>query len=265
MLARSRLDLVPIVPLLVIAALCAPAWAQIHGVPPSVTSFGFGGSNNPAPGIPASVTSLGANGYGDGPFVFGGNCCFGPNFGLNFGPNLGPNFAPAHPPLFDRRREHHHHEFPVGTMMPVYVPYPVPVPYAGGEASNDEDTDVDSSYSRAAPPMYERGSWSPDAATAREVDNRSASATKTSSAPVVHEPPPPTVAQPSTVLVFKDGHKSEVENYAIVGDTLFDFSDGRTHKIQLANLDLAATQKANEDQGVDFQLPAQKAKDSKSK
>ena len=65
------------------------------------------------------------------------------------------------------------------------------------------------------------------------------------------------VAQPSTVLVFKDGHKAEVENYAIVGTTLFDFGgEGRTRKIRLADLDLTATQKVNDERGVDFHVPA---------
>ncbi len=63
-------------------------------------------------------------------------------------------------------------------------------------------------------------------------------------------------AQPPTVLVFKDGHQSDVLNYAIVGDTLFDFADGRTRKILLADLDLKATQKANDDRGVDFAVPS---------
>ncbi|MGA7629450.1 MAG: hypothetical protein WCB11_01705, partial [Terriglobales bacterium] len=62
--------------------------------------------------------------------------------------------------------------------------------------------------------------------------------------------------QPSTTLVFKDGHQSDVINYAIVGDTLFEFAEGRTRKILLAELDLPATQKANDDRGVDFQIPA---------
>jgi hypothetical protein len=57
------------------------------------------------------------------------------------------------------------------------------------------------------------------------------------------------------VLIFKDGHRSDVLNYAIAGDTLFDFSAGRTHKIPLSDLDLPATHKANDDRGVDFQIP----------
>jgi hypothetical protein len=63
------------------------------------------------------------------------------------------------------------------------------------------------------------------------------------------------VAQPTTVLIFKDGHRSEVVNYAIVGDTLFDFSGDRTHKIPIADLDVAATQKVNDASGVEFNLP----------
>ena len=66
----------------------------------------------------------------------------------------------------------------------------------------------------------------------------------------------PVTAQPSTVLVFKDGHQSDVLNYAIVGDTLFDLGAGRTRKILLADLDLPATHKANDERGVDFQIPA---------
>ena len=61
---------------------------------------------------------------------------------------------------------------------------------------------------------------------------------------------------PNTVLVFRDQHKQEVSNYAIVGQTLYNFAPRHTQKIPLADLDLAATTKANEDQGVDFRVPS---------
>jgi hypothetical protein len=53
-----------------------------------------------------------------------------------------------------------------------------------------------------------------------------------------------------------------VLNYAIVGDTLFDFdlADGRTRKILVSDLDLPATRKANDERGVDFQIPASTAR-----
>jgi hypothetical protein len=60
---------------------------------------------------------------------------------------------------------------------------------------------------------------------------------------------------PATVLVFRDQHKQDVQNYAIVGQTLWSFAASRTQKIPLADLDLPATVKANDDRGVDFRVP----------
>jgi hypothetical protein len=57
------------------------------------------------------------------------------------------------------------------------------------------------------------------------------------------------------VLVFTDKHTQEVENYAIVGQTLWVFSELRATKIPLSSLDLDATTKANEERGVDFHVP----------
>jgi hypothetical protein len=61
---------------------------------------------------------------------------------------------------------------------------------------------------------------------------------------------------PATVLVFRDQHQQEVRNYAIVGQTLWNFSPQHTQKIPLADLDLVATIKANDDQGITFRIPA---------
>jgi hypothetical protein len=61
---------------------------------------------------------------------------------------------------------------------------------------------------------------------------------------------------PPTVLVFRDQHREEIRNYAIVGETLWNFTGQRTKKIPLSDLDLAATVKANDDRGVTFTVPA---------
>ena len=61
---------------------------------------------------------------------------------------------------------------------------------------------------------------------------------------------------PATVLVYRDQHKEEVSNYAIVGQTLWSFSAPRTKKIPLSDLDIVATQKANDDRGLTFNVPA---------
>ena len=60
---------------------------------------------------------------------------------------------------------------------------------------------------------------------------------------------------PATVLVFRDQHQNEIQNYAIVGQTLFDLTPGHSRKVALADLDLEATQKQNDDRGVSFQIP----------
>jgi hypothetical protein len=74
-------------------------------------------------------------------------------------------------------------------------------------------------------------------------------------------PPPPrqeasSTAVPATVLVFRDQRKQEVQNYAIVGQTLWIFSPERTQKIPLADVDIDATQKANDARGIDFRVPS---------
>jgi hypothetical protein len=212
-------------------AASLPVHAQVNGVPPSVTSIGFGGHNNLAPGVRPSVTSLGSNGSANNWPVFG-SCC------ANF-------FWPANlnPPLSSgRHRQRHgkdHADFLVGVSEPVYIPYALPDAQETDQEADDDSPDVDYVHSPGPPRRN---------AAAKRAGDRD-SAPQADAAEFVD-------AQPPTVLVFKDGHHSDVLNYAIVGDTLFDFSAGRTRKILLADLDLPATHKANDDRGVDFEIPA---------
>jgi len=227
-------------------AACLPVRAQINGVPPSVTSIGFGGRL--INGVRPSVTSLGPNGSLPllglppvGPSFFEG-CCSSFFFPAN-------PLAPQNP-----TRRHRDLKDPsilaVGVVEPVYIPYAAP----DGEESDDAPE---------ADAVHAPGARNPDRPSRRAEDrDASDSAPRADTAarpedPVATEPP---VTQPPTVLIFKDGHKSDVVNYAIVGDTLFDFGEGRTHKILLADLDLPATHKANDDRGVDFQIPATNAR-----
>lgn len=60
---------------------------------------------------------------------------------------------------------------------------------------------------------------------------------------------------PSTVFVFKDGHRVETRNFAIMGQTLYDFSSSGLQKLQMSDLDRAATLKANDDRGLTVKLP----------
>lgn len=63
---------------------------------------------------------------------------------------------------------------------------------------------------------------------------------------------------PTTLLVYRDGHQMEVQDYAIQGKTLWVFADQRTRQVPLADLDLAATHRINVERGVDFDTPAVK-------
>lgn len=60
---------------------------------------------------------------------------------------------------------------------------------------------------------------------------------------------------PATVFIFKDGHQLETKNYAIMGQTLYDLSGSSVKKVPLNDLDSAATQKANDDRGIQVKLP----------
>jgi hypothetical protein len=74
-------------------------------------------------------------------------------------------------------------------------------------------------------------------------------------APPAPREPERTVAAVPTVLIFRDQHQQEVENYAIVGQTVWVFAPQHTQKIPLTELDLPATTKANDYRGVDFRVP----------
>ena len=74
---------------------------------------------------------------------------------------------------------------------------------------------------------------------------------------------PPTAPAPaaveekplSTVLVYRDGHQREVQDYALLGQTLWVFAGQTTRRISLADLDLEATKRLNDERGVDFVAP----------
>ena len=66
---------------------------------------------------------------------------------------------------------------------------------------------------------------------------------------------------PPALLVFRDGRRQEVSSYAIIGPALYAsgsyWTTGYwTQKILLADLDLPATVRANQERGVQFVLPA---------
>lgn len=246
------------------ATVCA---AQSRGVPASVTSFGFGGNPNAAPGVPAGVTSVGPRG-------FGSPCC-----GTRF---VTPGAMP-HPHDGGTGRGHNNgNNFYGGGYgyIPIYTYgyYPGYSPVI--VAQQEEETSADAQETDEAGPTslehrgprrhsaeeaYDRGyeegkAAAEDSHASREERpaRKAAEGSQDKHDQKAAEAPAPAV-EVKTVLVYKDGHKEEVANYAIVGDHLFDFTTGR-RKVALADLDLPATTKANDERGVDFQLPTVRAK-----
>jgi hypothetical protein len=57
------------------------------------------------------------------------------------------------------------------------------------------------------------------------------------------------------VLVFLDKRIQEVKSYAVANEMLVVLDGNRTKKFPLADIDLAATMKLNDERGVDFQVP----------
>ena len=139
-----------------------------------------------------------------------------------------------------------------GTAYYPYV-YALPLPYAldVSAADNDNNNNDDDADYQGGPTIFDRRGSGSDSYIPPSSDgpaHTSTDATDTADAT-------PELPQPLTTLVFKDGHQLEVNNYAIVSQTLYDLTPGHPRKIALADLDLVATQRQNDDHGVVFQIP----------
>ena len=241
------------------AALTAPLYAQIRGIPPSVTSIGSGGTPM-TPGIGASVTSLGPAGLVD---RFGGTTVLTSVPGTQPPPvrpvhNVIPFFWPA---IYQPQ--------PQPSVVVVQSPPPVVVVV---------ERDPDDNRDRREPLVLE---WkgdkyvrvsgeekSDEEGTAEDADRTSdRKPAKKTSRKVARRPAEPLADSasqrdraaepeaPATVLVFLDGRRKDVKNYAIVAEFFYDLSDRLPKKILLADLNLDATIAANEERGIDFRLP----------
>ncbi|HMK23921.1 MAG TPA: hypothetical protein VK466_16425 [Terriglobales bacterium] len=90
-------------------------------------------------------------------------------------------------------------------------------------------------------------------------NSKKVTASSGSKRPAMPATPPSTLGAeeptPTTVLVFHDGHRMEARNYAIVGQTLWIYTQDESQKVPLSELDVAATKNANSDRGIIFQMP----------
>lgn len=162
---------------------------------------------------------------------------------------------------FKNGRRHHHG-------VPSFSPYPY-YGYGYGYGGVYIDSGDYSNYANpngggAFTPGYEAPEEQPPVQVIVMPAQAAPAASSYASAANQPQNPPPPQAQPErtspentvpTVLVFKDGHQQDVQNYAIVGQNLYVVESFTSKKIPLSELDLKATEKANEERGVEFVLP----------
>lgn len=252
--------------LFVVVFFAASALGQIHGVPASVTSIT---PSNRTPGVGASVTSLGPWGYSPTPVPQGGwgnanrfnNLPYQPPMSYRncFGGGL--VCAPSVSGSFHNGRGHHGHfrnygggyYYPYGGYS--YAPtYPVyTMDYGTGTYAEDYQP-AEPEPEPPAPTIFERRPTTRP--YAREEQRRDDAYGE----PSQRESRPSGVTsvglEETTTLVYRDGRKFDIHNYAIVGDSIFNFDGTGPFKTQLAELDVPATIKLNEQNGVIFKLPS---------
>jgi hypothetical protein len=141
-----------------------------------------------------------------------------------------------------------------------YYPYvyAVPMPYDTDVLDNGASDDNDPNY-QGGPTVFDRRGAGPYSyippGYESPAESNSGQAQTEDTPPAGYNPNPEPPPDP-IILVFKDGHQLKIGNYAIVNQTLYDLTPGHPRKIALADLDLPATQKQNDNHGVTFDLPS---------
>ncbi len=224
--------------LLLVLGLAPAAWGQKFGPPP--------GTMGPAmvPGPRAAMGNPSA------PVVKSTLPFFQPGFR--------PGFHPGFHPGFDRHRPFHRrdHFFP---WVPWGGYYYVPDYQAEYQAAYEEEQAAARAQQEADEDRQRHQALQQsidDLRAYNEMRDRELEQERLARAAAPPEPQAP--PEPAIILIFKDGHRAQVFNYAIMGDTLYDLSGGHSRKIPLAELDLEATTKLNEENGVDFRLPGRR-------
>ena len=230
--------------------LSGALFAQVRGVPASVTSYAPG--RGQAPGVPASVTSLGPNGYTSG--------CNQPGCGAGFYPfyPIGATPGTLAKPGHNGHHTGNHHGTPYRGGGYAYIPYAVPVPVETDQPLVAEDPDPPAATVFEHRPVVQLAPSTADRYGDHYLDSREQPVDQQASAPRHLNLSPVSEEKIPVVIVFKDGHQQEIGNgnYAIVGDQLYDLSGTLAKKYKLADLDLQQTVQLNEQRGVEFSLPA---------
>ncbi len=240
------------------AALVGSSSAQMHGGSRGGGSMGRGGSSSS--GFRGGFSSSGSG------FRSGGSISVGQRFGSGFSSGIhqgsfrsGRSFGGFRRPGFGPRRYRNRVFF--STYSPGFYGYYGYPAYYGGDFYSTADyypsyDYYGPSYSSAqndiAQQQQDRDRLEDEVARLRE--QRESQQREARDTPMPEHESKSVISTP-TLLVFRDKHTQEVQNYAIVGGTLWIFSEQKATKLPLSWLDIEATTKANEDRGVNFQVP----------
>jgi hypothetical protein len=161
--------------------------------------------------------------------IFFGNSCF---TGFSFDPFFCQQFFFRNRFLF---------------AQPVFLPYPVYTApyYQVAERSPVTTADRESDLAGEIDRLRDEVERMREEQLSREQARQAALQPR----PSVEDKPAP------TILVFRDGRRSEVHNFALVGQTLWVFTEQRARKIAVSDLDVESTKEVNAGRGVDFRLP----------
>jgi len=224
------------------ALLTMPLWAQRHG------GGGGGGAHFPSHGGSvghSSAARSSAGRYSAGHFYSGrsyagrSSAAFrGGSYGRNS--SLRTRIGNSYSRGFYGRRG--------------YYPYLGYYPYGYYDWYADPlyDTDDQDAYAGEYNPAS--GPYPDDSGTQRGLDQLNGKVDRLQQDVEARNRPKPD-PEPATALVFRDQHVEEVHNYAISGGMVWVLNDQAAKKIPLAQLDIPATVKMNDDRGVDFQVP----------
>jgi len=166
-----------------------------------------------------------------------------------FGQGSGVHFRTGYP--------HHHHQSFYGRRgFYPYYPYAsyYPYDYYGYDPSFYDNENEDQDSYASTPALSYPAPYPEDSGLRNDVQALNGKIDRLQADVEARNRPKPE-PEPATALVFRDKHVEEVRNYAIAGGTLWVVTEQAAKKIPLAQLDLPATVKMNDDRGVDFQVP----------
>ena len=170
--------------------------------------------------------------------------------------NPGFVHSPHRGPVIVTRGRFGGHRFPQRGFYPYYSSYG----YYGGTLWDWDDAEYDARFN---------GNNNYDYQTAAEINRLSNEVQQLRQDRDYEQAAPPPapgpVAQPTVqakaqedlpvIVVFLDKHIREVKSYAVANEMLVVLDGNKRTKFPLADIDLAATMKLNDERGVDFQIP----------